>query len=73
MMHSVGEAVIEDGSLTQFIGNTLDITEQEELTQQLHRREACLTQAEALSGTGSFGWNVSTGDFYWSDRDLSDS
>jgi PAS domain S-box-containing protein len=68
MMHSVGEAVIEDGRLTRFIGNTLDITEREELTQELHRREACLTQAEALSRTGSFGWNVSTGDFYWSDE-----
>jgi len=68
MMHSVGEAVIEDGRLTRFIGNTLDITEQEELTQELRRREACLTQAEALSRTGSFGWNVSTGDFYWSDE-----
>jgi PAS domain S-box-containing protein len=68
MLHSVGEAVIEDGGLTRFIGNTLDITEQEELTQELHRREACLTQAEALSRTGSFGWKVSTGDFYWSDE-----
>ena len=68
IMHSVGEAVIEDGRLTRFIGNTLDITEQEELTQELRRREACLTQAEALSRTGSFGWNVSTGDFYWSDE-----
>jgi PAS domain S-box-containing protein len=68
IMRSVGEAVIEDGRLTRFIGNTLDITEQEELTLELRRREACLTQAEALSRTGSFGWNVSTGDFYWSDE-----
>jgi PAS domain S-box-containing protein len=68
IMHSVGEAVIEDGRLARFIGNTLDITEQEELTLELRRREACLTQAEALSRTGSFGWNVSTGDFYWSDE-----
>jgi PAS domain S-box-containing protein len=67
-MHSVGEAVIEDGRLTRFIGSTLDITEQGELTQELRRREACLTQAEALSRTGSFNWNVSTGDFYWSDE-----
>ena len=46
----------------------LDITEQGELSQELRRREACLTQAEALSRTGSFDWNVSTGDFYWSDE-----
>jgi hypothetical protein len=46
----------------------VDITEQEQMTQELRRREAYLAQAEALSHTGSFGWNVSTGDLYWSDE-----
>ena len=54
--------------VARFVGTTLDITEQERLTQELRRREAYLAQAEALSRTGSFGWNVSTGDFYWSDE-----
>ena len=34
-MHSTGEPVSEDGRVTRLIGNTLDITEQEELTQEL--------------------------------------
>jgi hypothetical protein len=37
-MRSVGEAVVEDGRLVRFIGNTLDITEQERLTKELRRR-----------------------------------
>ena len=66
--HSVSEPVYEDGLVTRFVGTTLDITEQERLTLELQRREAYLAQAEALSRTGSFGWNVSTGDLYWSDE-----
>ena len=66
--HGVGEPVYEEGLVTRFVGTTLDITEQERLTQELQRREAYLAQAEALSRTGSFGWNVSTGDLYWSDE-----
>jgi PAS domain S-box-containing protein len=32
----------------------------------LRRSEAYLTEAQRLSHTGSFGWNVSTGELYWS-------
>src|SRR6202790_3034566 len=69
-VHSVSEPVYEEGFVTRFVGTTLDITEQERLTLELQRREAYLAQAEALSRTGSFGWNVSTGDFYWSDENF---
>jgi PAS domain S-box-containing protein len=67
-VHGVSEPVYEEGLVTRFVGTTLDITEQERLTQELQRREAYLAQAQALSRTGSFGWNVSTGDLYWSDE-----
>jgi PAS domain S-box-containing protein len=67
-VHGVGEPVYEEGLVTRYVGSTLDITEQERLTQELQRREAHLAQAQALSRTGSFGWNVSTGDLYWSDE-----
>ena len=65
-MHSTGEPVFEDGKVVRVIGNTLDVTEQEIATQELRRREAYREQAEALSHTGSFGWNVSTGELVWS-------
>src|ERR1700736_5442521 len=69
-VHGVSEPVYEEGLVTRFVGTTLDITEQERLTLELQRREAYLAPAEALSRTGSFGWNVSTGDFYWSDENF---
>ena len=67
-MHSTGEPVSEDGRVARLIGNTLDITEQARLTAELRQREAYLAQAQALSHTGSFGWNLSTGELIWSDK-----
>jgi signal transduction histidine kinase len=32
----------------------------------LRRSEACLAEAQQLSHTGSFGWNLSSGEIYWS-------
>jgi signal transduction histidine kinase len=34
----------------------------------LRRSEAYLTEAQQLSHTGSFGWNLSSGEIYWSDE-----
>ena len=67
-MHSTGEPMFEDGEVARLIGNTLDITEQEELTRELRRREAYLAEAQRLSHTGSFGWDISTGEIFWSDE-----
>jgi DNA-binding NtrC family response regulator len=33
-----------------------------------HRSEAYLAAAQRLSGTGSFGWNPSNGEIYWSEE-----
>jgi PAS domain-containing protein len=35
---------------------------------ELRRSEAYLTEAQRLSRTGSFGWNVSSGELFWSDE-----
>ena len=40
----------------------------ERLTQELQRREAHFAEAQRLSHTGSFGWNVSTAEHFWSDE-----
>jgi formate hydrogenlyase transcriptional activator len=37
-------------------------------TRELRRREAYLAEAQRLSHTGSFGWNISTGEIFWSDE-----
>ncbi|MCI0414981.1 sigma 54-interacting transcriptional regulator [bacterium] len=36
--------------------------------QALRRSEAYLSEAQRLSLTGSFGWNVSSGELFWSDE-----
>jgi PAS domain S-box-containing protein len=39
-----------------------------ERTAELRRSEALLAEAQKLSQTGSFGWNVSTGEIFWSEE-----
>jgi PAS domain S-box-containing protein len=39
-----------------------------ERTAELRRNEVYLTEAQKLSRTGSFGWNVKSGDLFWSDE-----
>src|SRR6266581_3476246 len=64
----VGVPVFENGSLKSIVGTAMDITEQEMLTQEMRRRQAYLTEAQRLSHTGSFGWNVVTGERTWSEE-----
>jgi formate hydrogenlyase transcriptional activator len=67
----VGAPVVETQRLKKFVGTAIDVTEHELLTQELLRREAYLAQAELLSHTGSFGWNPSSGQLFWSDETFS--
>ena len=64
----VGAPVVENGILKRLVGNAIDVTEHEILTQELHRREAYLAEAQRLSHTGSFGWKPGSGDIVWSDE-----
>jgi PAS domain S-box-containing protein len=64
----VGTPVVENQALKKFVGSAIDVTEQELLTQELHRREAYLTGAQRLSHTGSFGWRPDGGEIVWSDE-----
>ena len=42
--------------------------ERRKAEQALRRSEMYLAEAQRLSHTGSFGWNVSSGEIYWSDE-----
>ena len=64
----VGVPVVENQSLKKFVGSAIDVTEHEILTQELRRREAYLTEAQRLSHTGSWAWNVRTGALFWSEE-----
>ena len=44
------------------------IEDQKRIEAALLHSEMYLTEAQRLSGTGSFGWNVSSGEIFWSDQ-----
>ena len=64
----VGVPVTQAGTFQGFLGTGMDVTEQEQLTQELQRREAYLAEAQRLSHTGSFGWKPENGEIVWSDE-----
>jgi len=43
-------------------------TERKRAEEELRRSEVYLAEAQKLSHTGSFGWNVTTGEIFWSDE-----
>jgi PAS domain S-box-containing protein len=46
----------------------MDVTEQEQLTHELQRREAYLAEAQRLSQTGSWAWSPDQDIKYWSEE-----
>jgi PAS domain S-box-containing protein len=64
----VAVPIVENGVLKRIVGTAMDVTEHEQLAQELQRRQAYLTEAQRLSHTGSFGWTVQTGEIVWSDE-----
>jgi PAS domain S-box-containing protein len=56
----VGFPVVEDGVFQGYHGTTMDVTEQELLTQELRREQAYLNEAQALTHTGSWACNLVT-------------
>src|SRR6202040_3475066 len=44
------------------------IDDQKRIEAALLRSEMYLTEAQRLSGTGSFGWNTASGEIIWSDQ-----
>src|SRR5215831_13881646 len=63
----VGVPVIDKGGFKGFVGTAIDVTEQEEMTPELERRQAYLAEAQRLSHTGSFGSRPSIGEMFWSE------
>ena len=56
------------GTIVKWYGTGIEIDDRKRVEEQLRRSEAYLAEAQRLSRTGSFGWEISTGDIYWSDE-----
>jgi len=54
------------GSTPLIAGFVLDITDRKRAEENLRRSEAFLAQAQEITQTGSWRWNVATGDVGWS-------
>jgi PAS domain S-box-containing protein len=55
-----------DGTLLYWIGINLDIDDRKRAEEALRRNEHLQAEAQKLSHTGSFGWNVSSDEHFWS-------
>jgi PAS domain S-box-containing protein len=56
----------ESGNIVKWFGINTDIEDRECAEDALRRSEGYLTEAQRLTRTGSFGWSVASGGFYWS-------
>ncbi|NPT40236.1 DUF4118 domain-containing protein [Paraburkholderia sp. 1N] len=59
----------ESGRPLAILETNIDMTERKRAEEALRRNQAqYLAEAQTLSLTGSFGWNVSRGEIFWSDQ-----
>jgi PAS domain S-box-containing protein len=65
--HTLGHPVLDaSGNVEQFVFTTMDVTERKRAEKTLRESEAYLAEAQRLSHTGSFAWNVRTKRIFWS-------
>ena len=66
-IHTVGHPVKHSsGELMHFVGSSTDITERKLAEQTLRRSEGYLEEAQRLSRSGSWAWDLRTGAIFWS-------
>jgi PAS domain S-box-containing protein len=56
----------EAGKIGEWYGSATDIDDRKRSENALRQNEAYLAQAQRVSGSGSFGWHVATGENTWS-------
>ncbi|HEY1468320.1 MAG TPA: PAS domain S-box protein [Candidatus Acidoferrum sp.] len=68
-IYSVAHPVLnESGELVEFVGTSMDVTEQWKAAEALRRSEGYLAEAQRLSHTGTFGWSIPSGELFWSEE-----
>src|SRR6266849_1941281 len=66
-LHTIGHPILdESGELVEFVGTAMDVTAAKQAEEALRRSEGYLADAQRLTGTGSWAWNVATRQsVYW--------
>jgi PAS domain S-box-containing protein len=67
-LHHKVPAHDETGRIIKWYGASIDIEDRKRAEEALRRSEGYLAEAQRLSHTGSFGWNVATNQIFWSDE-----
>src|ERR1700675_4619564 len=67
-LHTIGHPILdESGELVEFVGTAMEVTASKQAEEALRRSEGYLADAQRLTGTGSWAWNVATRQgVYWS-------
>jgi nitrogen-specific signal transduction histidine kinase/FixJ family two-component response regulator len=55
-------------SVVRALREAAERAERQRAEESLRKSETYLAEAQRLSGTGSFGWNVSSGEIFWSEE-----
>jgi PAS domain S-box-containing protein len=58
----------ENGTIVKWYGSNTDIEDRKHAEDALRRSQSYLSEAQALSHTGSLGWDVASGRISWSDE-----
>ncbi|TWA97082.1 PAS domain-containing sensor histidine kinase [Bradyrhizobium stylosanthis] len=69
-LHSVARAVRHPSGRIEFVGAVTDVTIAKEAEQRLRRSEAYLTEAQRLSQTSSWAWDVHRQEFAYRSAEL---
>ena len=62
----VGRPLTAHGEKCQFVGAVTDITEQKRAEEAARRSQSYLAEAQKLTRSGSWAWNVRTQEVFWS-------
>src|ERR1700692_3031360 len=67
-LHTTGHPILnESGNLVEFVGTAMDVTAAQQSEEALRRSEGYLANAQRLTRTSSWAWNVATRQsVYWS-------
>lgn len=60
-IHAIGHPIFNDaGEISEFVGTSVDVTEQRRIEEALRRSEAYLAEGQRLTHTGSWSLNIAT-------------
>ena len=68
MLHHKVAQRDDRGNIVKWYGASVEIDDLKRAEENLRRSEAYLAEAQRLSRTGSFGWNLFSGEIFWSEE-----